>query len=151
MRWYIWPRQYGKTYRVMQWWLEDPTNRVVLMQNEDMARHHRREMRAKHPELSAWPDSMLKEHIMSYRSWQNRLKKPGRRESFEVALDDCVKSILREYVSPAGTDHDLKIISDAGVAEKPDSGIAAKAAEMHEEMRERYGDMLPEGYDWSTE
>lgn len=38
MKWKIWPRQYGKTYELSKWWLEDPEHRVILVESTVMAK-----------------------------------------------------------------------------------------------------------------
>jgi hypothetical protein len=125
MRWIIWPRQYGKTYRVKKWWLEDPANRAIVTMNEALARVRRSELADEL--MQAYPgyslrevDRAVKAGVMSWRSWENRrLSRPPK----QVALDDCAKEILRRFVGPV---HELVIISDAGRNEEPDPVIQAQ-------------------------
>jgi hypothetical protein len=129
----------------MNWLVEDPCNRVMITAGENLARYQRHQLRDMLRERygdTQWTQSFLKTRIMSYRSWTKACQSMTGQE---VALDDCVKMILRDFASPTGTEHELVIISDAGVVEKPDVGIAARAFDMHEQMKERFGQ------DWSTE
>lgn len=118
MRWLIWPRQYGKTERVIEWWLECPENRVIVTHDEETARHHRRRAEALATDRTDIPHTFsqdLRNNIMSHRSWGSAQRG---RTGKQVAFDDCVKVILS---SVAGTGNELAIISDSGRVEEPDS------------------------------
>jgi len=71
MKWLIWPRQYGKTYEVCQWFLEDPVQRVIITSNEGLARLRRRALDNEAPTAFylQW-QKILKTHIVSFRAWE---------------------------------------------------------------------------------
>jgi hypothetical protein len=129
VRWLIWPRLYGKSHRVVEWWLEKPGTRVIVTANETLARHRRREITEQHPELRQQAHA----RIMSWRSWSRAGR--GMPKS-QVALDDCVKMILQQFTGPV---HELAVISDAGRVEEPDPVMKARAEAFHEQMRLQYG------------
>lgn len=139
MRWMIWPRQYGKTYKLQEWWLEDPQNRVIVTGTEELARIRRRDLADKlgsaYPGLFAQEiDRLLKRHVVSYRSYT------GMRGVFntdtKVALDD-LDYILTSIFSVGGP----TVVLAAGVGEliEPDPVRAAKVAEFHKTMFDKYG------------
>lgn len=139
MRWMIWPRQYGKTDRVKQWWLDNPCDRVIVTADEQLARHYRRDLM---PQLAEryyedrWTYSFLKTRVMSWRSWQTFRDSHYGQQFFQVALDDCVKAILRDFV---GREHELVIISDCGRSEELPAEIVSRADKFHAEMHAKYG------------
>lgn len=160
MRWLIWPRQYGKTHRVIEWWLEDPAKRIIVTHSESTARNHRhraekeawdkpRYAQAWNYAYSPWGrefQKVLKDNIMSWRSWENSRQGRGR-PACEVAIDDCVKAVLRKFVGPI---HNLAIISDAGRVEEPDVRIASEAEHFNTRIAVKYYepdfDRSEEGY-----
>jgi hypothetical protein len=157
MRWMIWPRQYGKTHQILKWWAEDPENRVVLCQNEEIARHHRRT--ALETIVGTFPNRWVPDNplhvssafiqftranIMSYRSWRNASRG---RTSQQIALDgDTLVIRALEDTFCHGT-HELAIIAEAGRNEEPDPCIENQASIRHEEIRQQYGHIHPGGWD----
>lgn len=137
LRWLIWPRQHGKTFEVIKWWLEDPENRVIVTASESLAQYKRKEIhdrrKAFRPPTFSW--QFLKDHIVPYSTWASA---PPGRAPVEVALDDCVKAILREF---AGRQNTLAIISDAGTVESPDPAQLERIKPYLDQM----------GYDWRNE
>jgi hypothetical protein len=124
MKWMIWHRQYGKTYQVCQWFLEDPRNRVIITSNENLARIRRRDLESEQTGIfhAHWK-RILKSHIVSFRSWQNmRGVFPPTIEIAIDGIDDMVSYLFHG---------DVKIITGAGVNERPDPGRAAKADDFH--------------------
>lgn len=131
IRWLIWPRQYGKTYRIEEWWLEDPENRVILCPDMVSARYRVgvlvRRLADERPDLHV-TRKYVEERVMSFRRWQhlNESLKPGTDYSgCEVAVDEAeviLATLLRA---------DIKVIAGAGRNEEPDPVQAAKAAAGH--------------------
>ena len=139
LRWLIWPRQHGKTFEVIKWWLEDPENRVIVTASEQLAQYKREEIQSEadkyRPKFS---QQFLKGHIVPYSTWASAQR--GRAPA-EVALDDCVKAILREF---AGRQNTLAIISDAGTVESP-GPAHLKRIKRNLELMDQWG------YDWRNE
>lgn len=134
MRWMIWPRQYGKTYTVQQWWLEDPGNRVILTENEELARLRRRDLADKLK--SAYPglfdteiERLVKNRVMSYRSWPNLRGTTLFRS--QVAVDGA-ENILRSLL---GGVCDVQVITGAGRNEEPDPDQVARVKPFHDRAR----------------
>lgn len=144
MRWLIWPRQYGKTERVLEWWIECPENRVIVTHNEETARHHRRRAQAlatDRLDIQHTFGQDLRNNILSWRSWENAQRG---RTNMQVAFDDCVKTLLQKA---AGLGNELAIISDSGRVEEPDS---QHANQVEFRLRQnRY--MYPANFDFDGE
>lgn len=125
MNYLIWPRQYGKTYKVCQWFLEDPGNRIIVTENEQLARIRRRDLESEQTGIfhAHWK-RILKSHIVSFRTWGNM------RDVFpptiQVAIDG-IDTIINQLVYG-----DVQIITGAGVNEKPDPAIARQAEREYE-------------------
>jgi hypothetical protein len=119
--WYIWPRQYGKTHEVRKWWVQDPANRIIVTATDLAASVIRRDLNQQlyqaYPAVTALEvNRLLKTRVLSWRQWENGNRGAGLHKC-EVALDDCVKDILRGFVGPG---HTLAVISDAGQNQEPD-------------------------------
>lgn len=134
MRWMIWPRQYGKTYQVTKWIVEDLENRVILTSNESLARLRRRELEEEFASLNlpslilAEYRKLLKTHIVSFRSWQKmRGVFPPTIEIAIDGIDDIAEQLFGGNV---------QIITGAGHNEKPDKEQAGKAAAFHQKWAE---------------
>lgn len=41
LRWMVWPRHFGKTHRLLSWWLEGPERRVIITLDEHAAGEYR--------------------------------------------------------------------------------------------------------------
>lgn len=124
VKWMIWHRQYGKTYEVEQWFLEDPRNRVIITANEQLARIRRRDLETKQTEVfrAHWV-KILKSHIVSFRTWQNmRGVFPPTIQMAIDGIDDMVGEIFRA---------DVRVITGVGVNEKPNVAIATIADAQH--------------------
>jgi hypothetical protein len=120
----IWPRQYGKTYEVEQWFLEDPRNRVIITANEQLARIRRRDLETEQTEVfrAHWKQ-ILKSHIISFRTWQNmRGVFPPTIQVAIDGIDDMVSEIFHA---------DVKIITGVGANETPNPAISYFADENH--------------------
>lgn len=146
MRWMIWPRQYGKTYKLQEWWLEDPQNRVIVTGTEELARIRRRDLADKlgsvYPGLFAQEiDKLLKKRVVSYRSFQSM--RGAFSVSDKVALDD-VDYILHSIFSVGGPT--VVLVAGVGTHENPDPVIAAQS----DKFWERTKHMIPPEF-WHTE
>ncbi|HEX5962498.1 MAG TPA: hypothetical protein VFY42_02135 [Gemmatimonadales bacterium] len=148
IRWLVWPRQYGKTHRLREWWLEDPEGRVILTDNDKVADNSRQllaeALRDRYP---ARPDYrlqvFLRSRVMSFRAWLNLLERcPGdARRELLVAVDGA-EHVLRELLKAPN----IGAITGAGRNEEPDSEVAAWAAAHHE----RWARVHPPGIDWTV-
>lgn len=136
MRWMIWPRQYGKTTKIQEWWMEDPANRVIVTGNEELARIRRRDLLADFTSrlggeyFSREFDKLLKKRVISYRSYQGMRGVFGPND--QIALDDLdyiLSSIFGNVVLAAGV----------GELIEPDPVHAAKVAAFHQTMFDKYG------------
>lgn len=137
MKWMIWPRQYGKTYQLTQWWVDNPANRVLLCGNEKLAQMRRDEvlplLRETYPKSTDRDLRMLtKNRIYSFRTWRNsaptcdQLKCQVAIDDLEVVLDALFKG---KVVYAAG----------AGSNDTPEPAIADMVDEFNREVYERYG------------
>jgi hypothetical protein len=124
MKWMIWQRQYGKTYEVCQWFLEDPRNRVIVTANERLARIRRRDLETEQTEVfrAHWI-KILKSHIVSFRTWQNmREVFPSTIQVAIDGIDDMVNEIFHG---------DVQVITGVGKNELPNPAISYLADEQH--------------------
>lgn len=120
MRWMVWPRQYGKSYEIGKWWLEDPQNRVIVTANEEIARIRRRELEDKLLDFysglfAVEITKLLKRNIMSYRSWQNMRGVNG--SNIQVAIDD-LDYILQSVFGTGGAS--VVLAAGSGINDEPD-------------------------------
>lgn len=137
MKWKIWPRQYGKTYQLSGWWVNDPANRVLLCGNEKLAHMRRDEVL---PLLrEAYPGStdrdlrtLTKNRIYSFRTWRNSTV-PSDQLKCEVAIDDL------EVVLGALFKGKVVYAAGAGQNDIPDPRIADMVDEFNKEVYEKYG------------
>jgi hypothetical protein len=124
MKYLIWKRQYGKTYEVCQWFLEDPRNRAIITANERLARIRRRDLEWKQSEVfrDHWL-KLLKTHIVSFRTWENmRSVHPPTIQIAIDGIDDMVHELFHG---------DVRIITGVGTNSQPNVSIAAIADEHH--------------------
>ena len=66
MKFLIWPRQYGKSYRLMQWWTEDPAHRVILVENTNVAKQRQADLLPMLQE--AYPENTHRENRLLLRN-----------------------------------------------------------------------------------
>jgi hypothetical protein len=121
MRWMLWGRQYGKTYQTIQWFLEEPTKRVIVCGTEAMAADIRRSLRQKIPHGPLVPETglimgagewsrLLDKYIMNAASASGRLS--GVRK--QVAVDNL------EFVLPQLLGNNkVELVTATGVNEMP--------------------------------
>lgn len=139
VKWKIYPRQYGKTYELKKWWLEDPENRVILVESTVMAKERHYELKEALAEVR--PDNtfhqnrvLLQTHIVSWRTWRNNARTSAEKK-MEVAIDGL------DYILPAlfkGTN--IVYAAGAGTNDIPDPTHEAYVAEFHRRWREQYDD-----------
>lgn len=136
MKYMIWPRQYGKSYRLRQWWVEDPAHRVILVENTNMAKMARDECRKLLEE--AFPDNtdrenrlLVRNRIYSYRTWRN-----SQRTSDEKKCDVAIDAL--EYILNDLFKGNVVLAAGTGSNEVPDPETANRADESRREMRELY-------------
>lgn len=123
----VWPRQYGKTYQIEQWWLENPRNRAIVTANEGTAREIRHRLTDKLMLGSATftelfeveLKKLLEQRVMSWRSWNNTR---GEAWTFpaEVAVDE-VGALLQSMLNAR-----VAIIAGSGKNDEPDHERAAQ-------------------------
>ena len=130
MRWIVWPRQYGKTYQIEQWWLENPQNRAIVTFNEQAARDIRLRLEAAlrtvyhgpfTTVLSRLIADLVKERVMSWRSWESTRGESWRIKA-EVAVDEAgavLQSVLNANVT---------VIAGSGKNDEPDHERAAQVS-----------------------
>lgn len=138
MKWMIWPRQYGKSYQLRQWWVNDPANRVILCENVNAAKFCQEEcvklLEEKYPGNTHRENRLLvRNRVYSWRTWRNsRLTQDQLR--CEVAIDG-LEAILPHLFK--GT---ISVATAAGSNELPDPEVANRADDFRQEMREKYGE-----------
>jgi hypothetical protein len=133
IRWLVWPRQYGKTYQVSQWWLDDPAGRVILTETASLADMRKHELlpllRERRQDLDLIEcRRLLREHVMHVRGWvagNGHALLRAERRRLKIAVDGA------ENVLAALLGADIAVITGAGRNEEPDPGLAARAAEVH--------------------
>jgi hypothetical protein len=124
VRWIVWPRQYGKTYQIEQWWLENPQNRAIVTANEELARLIRtslgRELaRTGHGLFKDEIKRLLDRRVMSWRSWGNTRGEAWRMTA-EVAVDEA-GAVLQAMLSA-----NVTVIAGSGKNDEPDHERAAQ-------------------------
>lgn len=138
MKWKIWPRQYGKTHQLREWWLEDPANRVILCGNRNLAinSHHYLE-----PMLAeAYPGNthqenrrLLRTRIISYQTWLNGARYERELVKCQVAVDDL------DYILPKLLKANISYGAGCGSNDIPDPQQANDVAEFHRRTQEKFG------------
>lgn len=139
MRWMIWPRQYGKSYQVGRWFSEDPANRVILTENEALARLRRQELQDDIPQgftAATWRRH-LKERVVSFRTWHNS-RRGADPFNGEIAVDGL------EYMLPRIFGGNVTVATGAGVNDEPDRDRAQLADTYHEQMARKFGMSIEE-------
>lgn len=134
MKWKIWPRQYGKTHQLREWWLEDPANRVILCGSENLAQNSRHYLKPlleeRYPGNTAADNRrLLKFRVMSYKTWLNGTLATRDVLRCQVAVDDL------EFILPALFKADVVYAAGAGQNDIPDPVIANQV----EEFKVRHG------------
>jgi hypothetical protein len=130
----VWPRQYGKTYQIEQWWLENPQNRAIVTSNEQDAREIRHRLTGKLMCASSTFAEMfevelkklLEQRVMSWRSWGN-IRGERWVTTAEVAVDETgavLQGLLHANVT---------IVAGAGKNDEPDPERAAQVRNFHEQ------------------
>lgn len=135
----IWPRQYGKSYQLRQWWVQDPANRVILTENTLYAQVCRDECRKllaeEYPGNAERINRLLvNNRIFAWRTWLGpTLPRTGDLRQCEVAIDglEAILSVLFKGK--------VKIATGAGKNEVPDFQHANGVDEFHRQMREKLG------------
>jgi hypothetical protein len=146
IRWLIWPRQYGKSYEIESWWLEDPEHRVILCTDTVSASYRisvltkRLQGRDHVPGLRV-TKGFMESRVMSWRTWVHKQDKPGYRsqDEWEVAIDE-VGPLLAELLKT-----DIRIIAGVGRVEEPDPERKAMVDDFHA----KHAHMFPPGIDGS--
>lgn len=142
MKWKIWPRQYGKTFELTKWWLEDPEHRVILCESRDLAQLRHADL--KYQLQDARPDNtyhqnrvLLVEHIISWRTWRNSTRTNAEKK-MDVAIDGL------EAILPHLFRGNIVYATGAGTNDIPDPTHEAYVAEIHRGWREKYGEWAVE-------
>lgn len=138
MKWKIWPRQYGKTHQLREWWLEDPEHRVILCESDAVAQYHGRVLVERLYELDmATPISehrkLVHYRIMSYKTWLNGTRVHPHKAKFQVAVDG-LDAILPDLIK-------ANVVYAAGVGtnDVPDPAHASEVEHNNQRFREMYG------------
>lgn len=139
MKWMIWPRQYGKTYQLSQWWVDDPVNRVLLCGNEKLAQMRRYEvlplLKEVYPgSLNSDLRALTRNRIYSFRTWLGpTLPRDGAVRKCEVAIDDL--DVVLDTLFKG------KVVYAAGVGQNdiPDPRVADMVEAFNREVCEKYG------------
>jgi len=138
MKWKIWPRQYGKTHQLREWWLEDPANRVILAGSEAIAANSRHNLEWKLGEM--YPGNtvaenrrLLRTRIISYRTWLNGAYTDRYLKDCQVAVDDL------DFILPKLLKAHVVYAAGAGSNDIPDPVHASDVAEFHKRTREEFG------------
>lgn len=145
MRWKIWPRQYGKTHQLREWWLEDPEHRVILCGSEVIAENNRHYLRPLLEEryyenTTSHNRRLVRNNIVSYRTWLGYTDRgySARTGAVQLAVDDLDYTLSELFhahvVYAAGT----------GSNDIPDPEHADMVARHHKRHRAQYGNMIPE-------
>lgn len=132
-KWMIWPRQYGKTYQIRKWWLEDPQNRAIVTLNEQSARNLRHDLKEELTRrsgglFSAETDRVLRQRVMSWRSWDN-CRGESWRSGCEVAVDEAGHVLASILLA------DVRVVAGTGNNEEPDP---VQAHQVQEFMRKTH-------------
>ncbi len=140
MRWKIWGRQAGKSYDIMQWWLESPEKRFILCGSANLVRARQDDVWRAYDEqvrrgwnvlLRPAAKKLIEDHILSVSQWKGKCG-PGycANASWEFAVDDAELTISQLVGA------NVEIVAGCGVNDKPDPAQLAKL----EEFFERYPD-----------
>lgn len=144
MKWKIWPRQYGKTYQLQEWWLGDPAHRVILCGNRNLAQIRRHDLELRLPEVypgttKAEARSLTRNRIMSYRTWLGpTLPKKGDLRDCAVAVDDL------DLVLPELLKAKVAYAAGMGTNDSPDFEIAHQVEVANAWVRSIFGDLVDE-------
>lgn len=138
MKWKIWPRQYGKTHQLREWWLEDPANRVILCGNRNLALNSQRHLE---PELERlFPGNTVRENrrllrtrIISYQTWLNGARYERELMKDLIAVDDL------ETILPRLLKGNIAFGAGCGSNDIPDPQQANDVAEFHRRTQEKFG------------
>lgn len=150
MKYMIWPRQYGKSYQLRQWWVEDPAHRVILVENTDLAKMTRDDCRVllqeKFPDNTDRENRLLtRNRIYSYRTWLGpTLPRTGDLRQCDVAVDGL------EYILNNLFKGNVVWAAGVGRNEIPDPAHADRAEIFHREIREKFP-MLMTDEQWAEE
>lgn len=118
IRWMLWGRQYGKTYQVIKWFLEDPYTRVIVTSNAVMAGNLRRQLQGKYPhgkfrlttDAEAW-DELLEKNVVA---WSDATQHKLKERHVEVAVDN-LDMILHTMCGG----NEVRMVTATGVNESP--------------------------------
>jgi hypothetical protein len=138
MKWKVWPRQYGKTHQLREWWVEDPANRIILCGTELIAqntRHHLMDLLADKFPGNTYEESrrLTKYRVMSYRTWLNGFCQDRDAKKCEVAVDDL------DFILPKLLKAHVVYACGSGSNDVPDPVHASDIEEFHRQARDKYG------------
>lgn len=121
IRWMLWGRQYGKTYQVIKWFLEDPEHRVIVTSNAVLAEDTRRQLQDKYPhdpsrartraKAEAWRE-LLESSVLPYNDDTARRLRDGRK--VEVAVDNLELILYRMFGG-----NEVRLVTATGASERP--------------------------------
>lgn len=120
IRWMLWGRQYGKTYQVIKWFLEDPEHRVIVTSNAIMVDDLLRRVTAVQS-VAPWDADQDSPAARKY--WQDFLKKSiiryttadqliGRK--VDVAVDNLDMILHTMFAG-----NEVRMVTATGVNESP--------------------------------
>jgi hypothetical protein len=98
VKWKIWGRQQGKSYDIMQWWLEAPEKRFILCGSASLARVRQDDAKREYDDLvqKGWwtlgrPEAMklIRSRILSVSQWQARPAPGYVNPDWKFAVDDA--------------------------------------------------------------
>jgi hypothetical protein len=138
MKWKIWPRQYGKTHQLRDWWLEDPGNRIILCGSEVLAQNTRRHLipllEDQYPgNTDAENRRLAKWRVMSYRTWLNGFCQDRHARNCQVAVDDL------DFILPKLLKAHVVYAAGVGTNDIPDPLQASDVDEFHRQTQEQFG------------
>ncbi len=159
MKWKIWPRQYGKSHALLDWWAEDPGHRVILCENEELARIRRRDYESRYNQCGCpcghpggswcdvcrwvharWHNLLARKRIVSYRTWINSFGGWGSADD-QIAIDG-LDNMLDELFRTAGRGH-VAVVAALGRNDEPNPEIKVQV----EAFQAKHAHMFPPGYD----